>query len=506
MPRLAALRATAALGAILAAAGAAQAQLAADTVWEAWQSYSSASGQTLAAGSLGRDGATLTASKVRIETVLDGMKVAIELDRLDFTEQPDGTVAVAMPDAYQMRLTGEADQRMVVAIRHPGLRLTVAEGVGGLAHSMAAPEVSVAVTEFSGPAETPEQFDMQMTALGVAGTYDIPTDPGGRGTTDFTVGALNALLDVRDARDEHVMFDYAATGLGFGFSGAGLDRLSRMEDGDLAAALSDGLAMAVTFAYDTLRYSFDIDADGNQATGRGSAMQGDTRFVLDAGELSFRSSSRNGALTLSGSDMPMPELTLQAAEIGYGFTLPTTGAPEPQGAGLLVRLVDLLLPEEVWAMADPAGQMPRGPATAVLDLLAQIVMPQDLFGMETMFGYMMGGPMEVAQPAALDIRALELRAAGAELTGDGSFTFDATDTQTFPGMPRPAGVLNLTLRGGTQLLDTLVAMGVVPADQAQGARMMLALFARPGATPDELVSKLELREDGSIFANDMRIQ
>jgi hypothetical protein len=508
MPPVAAQRlrfAAAALAALLAAP-AAQAQLTADAVWQAWQEYSALAGQTMQAGSLSRDGATLTASKVRIESGADDILVAVALDSIAFTEQADGTVAVAMPDAYDMVMTGDMGQRVVLNLRHPGLRLSVAEAPDGLVHSLAAPEMSMALAELEGPGEAPEAVVAQITALGVTGRYNVPVTPGGASNTELAIGALNAGLEIRQSNGEHVDIDYAATGVTLNAGGAGLDQMARMEEGDLAGALADGLSIALSLGYDTLRYSFDIDADGNEAAGGGTAIDGDTRFVLNRGEFSFRSGSRNTEINVSGSELPMGAISLKASELGYGFSLPVSGAPTPQPASLLLRLVDLILPDEVWGMADPTGQIQRGPATLVLDLAAQLMLPSDLFGMETMFGYMFGGPLDVVQPAALEIRALQLRAAGAELTGDGSFTFDASDMETIPGVPRPTGVLNLALRGGTQLLDTLVAMGLVPPDQAQGARMMLALFARPGSGPDELVSKLELREDGSIFANDMRIQ
>jgi hypothetical protein len=509
MSPVAALRSSAAPAAALAillAAGAAEAQLRAETVWQAWQDYSAQAGQTMQAGTVARNGAELTASKVRIASTADDVVVAMSLDSIVFAEQADGTVTVGLPDAYDMRMSGPGDQRIVINIRHPGMRMVVSQGETGLVHAMTAPEMSIGIGEFSVPDGGPEVMNVAMTALGVEGSYNLPGVPGGPSNTEFAIRALDAGVEIRDDRGEFVTFDYAATGLGFGFAGAGLDQMVRMEEGDLAGALSSGLAMAFGFSYDALRYSFDMDADGTQAAGSGTAMAGQTRFVLDAGEFSFSSGSRNGELTLSGSELPLPQVTLKAAELGYGFSLPTTGAPTPQPATLLLRLVDLVLPDDVWAMADPSGQVARGPATLVLDLAAQLLLPADLFGMDTMFGYMTGGPMEAAQPTALDIRALQLRVAGAELTGDGSFTFDPTDMETVPGVPRPAGVLNLALRGGTQLLDTLVGMGVIPEDQAQGARMVLALFARPGANPDELVSKIELRDDGSVFANDMRLQ
>jgi hypothetical protein len=54
-------------------------------------------------------------------------------------------------------------------------------------------------------------------------------------------------------------------------------------------------------------------------------------------------------------------------------------------------------------------------------------------------------------------------------------------------------------------LDTLVAMGFIPEDQVMGARMMLAMFAKPGETPDSLVSTIEFK-DGGLFANGQQLQ
>ena len=70
----------------------------------------------------------------------------------------------------------------------------------------------------------------------------------------------------------------------------------------------------------------------------------------------------------------------------------------------------------------------------------------------------------------------------------------------------PAGTVNLKLVGGNTLLDTLVGMGLIPEDQAMGARMMTGMFARPGDGEDTLVSTIEMKEDGSILANGQRIK
>ncbi|CAM5313442.1 hypothetical protein FALB51S_00852 [Frigidibacter albus] len=107
---------------------------------------------------------------------------------------------------------------------------------------------------------------------------------------------------------------------------------------------------------------------------------------------------------------------------------------------------------------------------------------------------------------ALDLNELQLTFGGAELTGDGSFTFDNSDMVTFDGMPKPLGSVSLKLLGGNGLLDNLIAMGLVPEDQAMGVRMMAGLFANTGPGPDELNSTIEVREDGGLYANGQRLK
>ena len=73
-------------------------------------------------------------------------------------------------------------------------------------------------------------------------------------------------------------------------------------------------------------------------------------------------------------------------------------------------------------------------------------------------------------------------------------------------MPKPTGSLDLTLVGGNGLIDKLVAMGLLPEEQAMGARMMMGLFAVPGDGEDSLKSKLEINEDGHVLANGQRLK
>ena len=48
-------------------------------------------------------------------------------------------------------------------------------------------------------------------------------------------------------------------------------------------------------------------------------------------------------------------------------------------------------------------------------------------------------------------------------------------------------------------------MGIVSEDEAMGFRMGLAMVAKPGPGPDELVSEIEFK-DGGLFANGQQLQ
>jgi len=111
-----------------------------------------------------------------------------------------------------------------------------------------------------------------------------------------------------------------------------------------------------------------------------------------------------------------------------------------------------------------------------------------------------------AEVSALDITQLTVDAVGARIDATGAFTFDNTDKITLPGYPKPVGDININIAGANGLLDKLVAMGFLPAEQVMGARMMLGMFAVPGAAPDTLTSRIEFNEEGQILANGQRIK
>ena len=74
-------------------------------------------------------------------------------------------------------------------------------------------------------------------------------------------------------------------------------------------------------------------------------------------------------------------------------------------------------------------------------------------------------------------------------------------------MTTPVGEIHATYEGVNALVDKLGAMGLIPEDQIMGVRMMMAMFAKPVTEgEDKLETRLEFKEDGSIFANGQQIK
>jgi len=114
-------------------------------------------------------------------------------------------------------------------------------------------------------------------------------------------------------------------------------------------------------------------------------------------------------------------------------------------------------------------------------------------------------PTDLGQLNSLTLNNLTIAGLGARLVGNGGFTLDNSDTRTFDGFPRPEGRVTFTVTGLNKALDDLVSSGLVPSDQVFMGRMMMGAFLTPTGD-DELTSDLEVKPDGSLYANGQRLR
>ena len=181
--------------------------------------------------------------------------------------------------------------------------------------------------------------------------------------------------------------------------------------------------------------------------------------------------------------------------------MPVSKSDSPQDFAFLTKFVDFTVSEDIWALVDPGATLSREPATVIVDLKGTGKWKQDIMDPAVQ----MDGAEPPGELNSLDVTQVLAKAAGAEVSATGGLAFDNSDMMTFGGVPRPDGKISIGIKGANKLVENLIALGILREEDAMGFRMGLAMFARPGAGPDELTSEIEFKE-GGLFANGQRLQ
>jgi hypothetical protein len=223
-------------------------------------------------------------------------------------------------------------------------------------------------------------------------------------------------------------------------------------------------------------------------------------YAFSENDFQYNYGTGAGKIGFSNASMPFPiDIGFGAMAFDMKFPLKTSADPVP--FTFAMKLSDFTLPDAVWGMADPTGQLPHDPATLIIDTAGSMRLLADFTA--TPAAGEVPPPPEVS---SVSIKEIRLKLIGAELAGNGDLTLDNTDTTTFSGMPAPTGTLNFTLTGGNGVLDKLAAMGLVPEDQLMGVRMMMGMFATMATDgSDSMTSKVEFRDKG-LYVNGQQLQ
>lgn len=479
------------------------ADVTAEQIWQNWHDMVTISGQTLTAESQSMSGDTLTVTGIRIATEFEGARAETTLDTVTFRERGDGTVLISVAPEYPLSLTitlpDETATTINMLMRQSGLIMVASGSDTETSYDYSADEVSLELTDIQ--SENASTLPAIVSAISFNGI-----------TGNSTLAGADILHTTGTQSIDSMVFDLAVTEAGKSFAMYGrmenLAAASTMSMPDLpditdtAAMLKAGFRTELSFTYGTNSYTLDFADGSNRMHSGSSAESGFFNLALDKTRWSFGGGITNGDFTESGTRLPIPEVNVSFAEVAFNLLVPVSKSDAPGNFAFLTRLTDFSISEDIWAMLDPAAMLPRDPLNLVIDLKGKANWLIDILAPDVVAAASSEMP---AQLHALDISEIRLSAAGADLTGNGGFTFDNSDLVTFGGMPAPTGKLDLQLVGGNGLMDTLGAMGLLPDDQAMMARMMLGLFARPGEGADTLTSTVEFK-DGTVFANGQRIQ
>ncbi|KIC09404.1 hypothetical protein RA19_15425 [Leisingera sp. ANG-M1] len=501
-------RGGAAAAVVVISAQGALADVSAQDVWADWKAYLTSTGYSVS-GNESVSGSTLTVTDVSMVMPIpeeDGSGT-VSFPEIQFVENGDGTVNVLLPAEFPMGFDFSGDGESFsgkLIYAHDGSPMTVSGDAENMTYGYSSSKVTMTLDALTADGEAiPADVAKVLIVMNdVATQTDMKIADARSYDQTLTASSLTYDMGFNDPEsDDKGAFKGALQGLSF----SGTSTVpTGLEGPDMQALLAAGFAFDGTFTFTGGNGSVSgVDGRDNFAM-ESSSQGGSIAVAMNKQNLTYDVSQTGTNVTISGSEIPFP-LALSMAETGFKLMMPLAKSDEEQDFALGITLRDFAVPEMLWGMVDPTGQLPHDPATVILDLAGKGKVLFDLFDPEAMVA-VESGDEQPGELNALTVKQLQVSAAGAELTGTGDFTFNNEDLVSFDGMPAPSGAANLKLVGANALIDKLIGMGLMSDSDAMGARMMMGMLAVPGEGEDTLTSKIEISEDGQIHANGQRIK
>lgn len=305
--------------------------------------------------------------------------------------------------------------------------------------------------------------------------------------------------------DAGLLLDLALDQIGGGFNAQIPDVFENDKSVPVSApeALDAGFSMAANFGTRGIDASFNFTEDQKSASGSLALASAGMEFSLDRNGAHYGAGSLGLLLSGTTSELPIGPVEVSATELNTELRLPLATSDHPTPFSYEDRYIDLTISDNLWAMFDPAKLLPRGPATYILDISGMANWLVDPFD-KSLQNHTYEG--KIGELHSLNLNKLQLTVAGVDLTGDGRFTFNNDDLETFDGIPAPIGTLDLKLIGFQHMVDALIKLGALPEDQAFLTRMGIGMFTVAGDGKDTLISHIEATEDGHILANGKRLK
>lgn len=500
------LRSGAALACIFAAQTA-QADLTAKDVWADWRDYMASSGYEVSSDEQ-MSGNTLALNDITMELAIPdedaSLKIVIPL--ISLIENGDGTVNGDFPSPMAVQIGfiegGEQVGSGEIVMTHSGSVMHITGDPSDITYTHSADQTAITLGKMmaEGQPVPPEIVQFSLTLTDTAGTTRMTKANQRNFDQSFTAASMTYDFAFDDPTSpDKGTFKGQAQGLSFGGKGS---IPFEMNPEDMAAMVKAGFAFDGGLSFAAGSSDIQAVADGDEFAMQTTSQGGAFNVAMDASRLAYEVSSKGSSVNVVSGELPFP-VSFDMAEAGFKLAMPVLKADDPQDFALGFTLREFNTTEMIWGLADPGGALPHDPVTLVIDLAGKAKLLFDLLDPNSAAAFGATG-MPPGELHAVTIRELLVSAVGAKLTGMGDFTID--NTQSFNGMPKPTGYVDLTLDGANALLDSLITMGIVSDQDAMGARMMMGMLAVPGDGPDQLRSKIEINEQGHVLANGQRIQ
>ena len=480
----------------------AYADLTAQDLWDNWKSSAEGTGQTVSVANESYSGGVLTLDGISFGFAMPEGDMGMTLETVTLTESGDGSVSVEMPDSFPIIISGTDPDggafNMTMRVNQPDASFLATGSPEAINYGFSVPLSEITFDEFTVPDEE-LQMDLKMTLTDSVGTYATKEGTLRQIDSDFTAGSLSMDLTMSEP-GESLTFDMDLEMQGLSSTSTGSLSPFAGSGPNLGDLLRAGMQSEGTLSVGPTTYAINLtDPNGPfHMTGKSDASLAE--FSINENGILYGGTNEGVSAFVEIASVPIPPIELLVSRVGGQIQMPFVASDVAQDFAMKLDLVELVLSDDIWNLFDPSGALPRDPADLTLDLSGKgrwnvdITDPVAIEELEASGGL----PGEVEN---IDINSIALSLMGATLNGTGGFGFNNNAP-----IPAPSGAVDFELTGVEGLLDTLVAAGLLPEDQATGARLMLGLFAQRGEAPDTLKSTIELTEDGSVLANGQRIR
>jgi len=478
---------------VFAAATGAQAQSVAESYLDEFLQLYAAQGLVVEYGDKSASGDSIVLSDVTMLMGNDQAQSAIRLDSMSFTEIDDPVYDVEVrtsPDfAGEVAVDdGSGEMAMKVSGKIAGA-LRIGGPVGDRVMEMDYDSVSLS-------------YDIsQLDTEGGSGVLTITlSDIGGtlgyslaQATQAYDMSIANASLSMDMDPAEEGEFSVQMTYTDMTLSGSA--PIADMQNPSSLFTVDEKFA----FRLDSGPYTSSIAA----ITPDGAfdlISNGETSFFGfegGRGQLDYTFGGTGLTLIVTPKGLPMPPVEAQISETDMRFALPIAPTNGEGVAALRLNLDGVTVSDQLWAMVDGGGLIPRDPARILVDIEGAADVSANIMDPENAAA-LMGNPFTFKDAS---LKALEISFGGAEILGEGQ-----ADINNSGPIPMPVGGVDLRISGINGLLEKLGQIGLVPPEQSMPVRMMLGMFAKPTDDPDVFTTRIEAGADGSISANGIPLQ
>lgn len=491
--------------------GAAYADLTAAEVWADWEQLITATGYSVSAQKASTPTSIIISDLSIIMDIADASDegtFALKMDTLSFIESGDGSVAIEVPSKIEgtLKFTPKIGESVSVTIttKMTDQKMVASGDLSDITYNLTASKTAITLDNLVIDDISYNPYvDKAHISLSDLNYVSQTINGNLRKTTQKTsAGEVNYHLDFSDPS---TLESFKMNGIMHGLeiiSEAILPSDTDVDDAN--AMLKAGLNLSGKFK--TKDGNFNLTSQGSDHSGTLNTASEGSQFNLSIGSkgIAYELEKTGVIINLLTTELPVP-VSFSATKIASELLIPLTKSDKNQNFSIGITLNELAISDTIWSIFDPADQLPRTPINLVIDLTGIAEVMFDLFDSTQAEAFSMT-ENSLGNVKSLAIKQVELDAVGAHLSGEGNFRFDNSDLTTFKGFPRPEGNIDFTLVGANSLIEKLVSAGLLPKNQAMGARMMLGLITVPGDGEDTLKSQIVVTSKGHIVANGQRLR